>query len=307
MEWFNMTLRGLKTDTVSRQTPTMLSSDFAASSLVSKERLACPYMGPLLQLGEPRTASTFQWYMLCTIQRACALLNAPNLSVNFHCDGPEPRNSQGLLLTVGKTHDPGAITGQRSRRERIFETCKDYCDHLRNLPNVVVRQRYELFERHGLAGVLFSLFKPIFTLPEPVVREVHTHMKYWAILRQCCGSQQSEDHRLELHGISQEKQQGRLHHAQGSFADPDCEMYQLEVVEKLFLGTLLARTHPDRLWLAYTRPEERIQPGMCAAWTRRISEGLDFNGKNWTKKMAKKDAKGKAEVPLVAAGKQGAW
>ena len=36
---------------------------------------------------------------------------------------------------------------------------------------------------------------------------------------------------------------------------------------------------------------------MCAAWTRRISEGLDFNGKNWTKKMAKKDAKGKA-VPV---------
>ena len=106
-------------------------------------------------------------------------------------------------------------------------------------------------------------------------------MKYWSILRQCCGSQQSIHHRFYLHGIARDRE-ASLHYPQSSYDDPDCGQYQLEVVERLFLGTLLARTFKQQLWLAYNRPQERIRSGMCAEWETRIRAGADFNGKNWT-------------------------
>ena len=73
-----------------------------ADVFLSSERLTCPYPGPIVQYGTPRTATTFQWYLLCSIQRACALLNAPNgTSVYVNCGAlSAPKRSSGLHLSV---------------------------------------------------------------------------------------------------------------------------------------------------------------------------------------------------------------
>ena len=272
----------------------------AASSLVSHERLTCPYQGDLLQFGTPRTASTLQWYTLCTIQRACALLNVPNKNVSVHVDCTNSNayvrqgSDSGIVLRVLKTHGASfARAAVKKPGVRIFETCNEVqrglhyptCHNMSQQYEinraVMVRQPYALAQRWGLHGTLFAQMQPLFALPEAVTQAVHAHMKYWSILRQCCGSQQSQDHRLELHGIAQ-NDQAHPHHPQGSYDDPDCEEYRLEVVERLFLGTWLARKFPTQLWLAANRTEERIRPGMCAQWEQRIRAGIDFNGKNWT-------------------------
>ena len=254
--------------------------------LVTEQRLQCPHLGLIIQRGPPRSATTFQWYMLCSIQRACLLLHRPNasMSMSVHCMGRPPK---GQVLKVSKTHDPPSDTTAHrpagAPEISWFETCRAETDCGRPQPrDIYFRQPYSDFARVGLEGVLFYVMAPLFGLPEDAIQAVHEHMKYWAILRQCCGSQQSVDHRLELHGVTQEQQE-HMHHPQGSYDDPDCEKYNLEVVEQLFLGTRLARAFPDELWLAFGRDQERIRRGMCASEAKKIRDGADFNGKAWKK------------------------
>ena len=256
-------------------------------SFLSHERLACP----LLQVGTPRTASTFQWYLLCTIQRACVLLNTKgNNSYLVDCDGrPAHKEAPGkVVLPVKKSHivptKPPA-----NARQRIFESCAEgTCSDMaqQHLPQVMLWQSYEHFLRQGLGWMLYSVVQPLFALPETVTREVFAHMKYWSILRQCCGSQQSLGNRFRIHNISEAEQlaaahkvQAKLDHPLASWRnDTDCNMYQLDVVESLFLNTLLARKFHNRLWLAYNTRKELIRPHICARMEDVMRGGYDFNG-----------------------------
>ena len=158
---------------------------------------------------------------------------------------------------------------------------------------VVHKQRYDDIVRLGLGGALFGVMAPLFGLPAAVTRDVHEHMKYWEVLRRCCGTQQSADHRLELHGLLAPAQgsdgsngsaaaaaAAAQRHSQGSSYDAaDCDTYRLPSVEQRLLGTRLGRLYPAQLWLAALRPEERVRPGNCLAWERDIRGGVDFNGR----------------------------
>lgn len=150
-------------------------------------------------------------------------------------------------------------------------------------------------------------------------------MKYWSVLRQCCGSQASMDYRNALRrsagAVGGSASDGSASGSSGSAGgggsgnarasgggaslpspstppaqppsrldDPDCGLYDLAAVERRFLSTQLARAYPGQLWLAYQRPEERIRPGLCAEWQQRIRAGLDANGRNWSELQASADA-----------------
>ena len=58
------------------------------------------------------------------------------------------------------------------------------------------------------------------------------HMKFWSILRKCCGSQASQDQRLALHtaGLTFNHTL-KFKHAVVDYDYPACEVYQLDEVE----------------------------------------------------------------------------
>jgi hypothetical protein len=279
----------------------------ATTAVAQHERLACPLYSRIVQHGDERSASTFQWYLLCSIQRACVL--EANLTIPVICDRLEARRfvsrrQQQPFLHVAKTHlwkEPynssygAGLLPEQSREDvpdgnasspgavvfisqKMDDKAAGYVRTETTLPSgwghIVYRQRYSQFIRDGLA-VLHHVYRPMFGLSERATLWIHRHVKLWQVLRTCCGSQQSVQHRAVLHGLSGNKQ---AYH-QESYDDPDCDIYDLQGLETAFLSTRLSRAYPNELYLADGRPDERIVRGVCATWEKKIRQGFDFSGK----------------------------
>jgi hypothetical protein len=266
------------------------------------EQLPCPLYSRIVQHGEARSASTFQWYMLCSIQRACVL--EANLTLPVVCDLAEPAalvREGRPFLHVAKLHKwlkpfnfshgsgvaPGearpALPSQGDAAVFISQMRdtrqEEYIYTDATMPpgwgHIVYRQIYTDFVREGLA-VLHRVYRPMFQLSEKSTLRVHRHMKLWQVLRTCCGSQQSLQHRAVLHNFSVRAQ----HYHNQAYDDPDCETYNLAQLEAAFLETDLARAYPRELYFSEGRGSlERIYEGACNAWEKKIRAGYDFGGK----------------------------
>ena len=227
----------------------------------------------LLQYGESRSGSTFQWYTICSLMRACALKRgaAPE---SVCCQKPS-RCPSNATAFVSKVHTPPV----GMPHAHIFRSERD--GHVDG--KFAVRQRYdELIDQgayivHSYASLFPSLRRSDFDV-------VVAHMRLWAILRQCCGSQQSLESRLALHNstLSPRRPKRAVDHSQ-------CRMYNLAEVERLMLATALGQRHPESIWLSWredqfvTLPldDVRIRPGFCSRTNAAIANGADFNNIPW--------------------------
>eukprot|EP00316_Scyphosphaera_apsteinii_P013690 CAMPEP_0119350148 /NCGR_PEP_ID=MMETSP1333-20130426/109912_1 /TAXON_ID=418940 /ORGANISM="Scyphosphaera apsteinii, Strain RCC1455" /LENGTH=222 /DNA_ID=CAMNT_0007362761 /DNA_START=633 /DNA_END=1298 /DNA_ORIENTATION=- len=145
-------------------------------------------------------------------------------------------------------------------------------------PGTIYVQGVEDLAARGLYVILQD-YQPLFGLSDSQVKLVHSHMKYWQIIRQCCGSQQSIDSRIILHNSTV-----RPTHAPDSYDQPSCQIYNLEQVEIAFLQTELSRKFPDALFPGGGRvPGDPliVTQGYCATTNAKIVKGYDFNGRNW--------------------------
>ena len=117
-------------------------------------------------------------------------------------------------------------------------------------------------------GVLDD-YEQLFKLDKPTVMMLHQFMRWWAVLRQCCGSQQSVDHRLQLHNSTLEHK-----HHPTDYDYPACQVYDLPEAEKELLASELAKIAPESL----CSDQGCIDGDWCSSWSEKIAGGLDFNG-----------------------------
>lgn len=291
----------------------------------------CSSISELAQYGQTRTASTFQWFLLCSVARLCELrkpaaqrrevvcnpsfqrvqaaqAGLPRVD-KFHSltDAMEELRSRG----VGGTRRPvrhltaliqtlavrsalpcssAAYTFACTPQVLFFQSFRSDCAHdrdghgpmadgcgydaARSVPTslgpVVLNQTYEEFVRLGVAVIPLQ-YQPLFGLSEAETRSLVAHMRLWGTLRQCCGQQQSFDHKIALKGMKPSK----AHHQAEDYDAPECDLYQLANVERAFLGTSLARAYPNGLWLQLGRGGCPLRPGYCERSNELLRNGSD--------------------------------
>lgn len=224
-----------------------------------------------LQVGSFRSASTFQWYLILTILRA----------------------KYPTEVDVGKTHK---LTKAMLNHTCVFVSRFSKVYHgypVLSIKNSIIQsvrvkaastnscivsiQEYTQASSYPELEIL--KYSELFKLNASLTRHVWTHMKYWMILRRCCGLQSSKDYRKLVHMSALNRTVGinSLAHKPINPDYPACEVYDLEQVEGLFLNTYLSRRiKRQHLYLEYNKTE--IQNGTCKRDKQRISEGFELSG-----------------------------
>lgn len=251
----------------------------------------------IVQIGDSRSASTFQWYVLCSIMR----LRHPEETVG--CD--DSGITRNTRIQVYKSHDPrdydrlkgvegtyffGSVKG--TNRTEV----DSYAD---DLTKFMYFQVYEDFVQRGLASLWD--YQDIFSLSDSQMQVLHQHIRYWEIIRRCCGKQQSFDSRLALHNSTLP----RLH----KFLDfdyPGCEIYDMDAVERNFLRTHLSKRYKDQLYSASYVKEDIIRKGFCSKSIEYFKSGADIASGNWNNSVrcTSANAKGRFVMTVGPRGKK---
>eukprot|EP00965_Chrysotila_dentata_P128933 4262956-Pleurochrysis_carterae.AAC.1 len=96
---------------------------------------------------------------------------------------------------------------------------------------VKLLQDYEMLRHHGYR--VATKYQQILSLSKPQVDDLLEYLRYWVVLRQCCGMQMSAEWRARL----VEGPTHRVRHSSNSSQYPACEIYDLDAVERAVMGT----------------------------------------------------------------------
>eukprot|EP00039_Didymoeca_costata_P004192 m.71906 g.71906 ORF g.71906 m.71906 type:complete len:293 (+) comp12287_c0_seq2:142-1020(+) len=206
----------------------------------------------LIQVGEQHSASTRQFQALQVI----ASITHPGVPVikayswAANCDTSNHANiriSPQLVynsILVLKFHNPGAAlgcvnllrknlddfltaNGSRIPKEltiKWFTSSKSKDIHLSAPAIVTYHQQYRQIQEAGLAEL--QAYRKIFNLTEIQMNWLLTYMRYWSILRQCCGGHAAEIWKKQLNGAKIETE------SMTDWVYPACEIYNLTAVEQ---------------------------------------------------------------------------
>ena len=217
---------------------------------------------PIVQYGTPRTGSAFQFHLLCIMARMSLLSfnNHSNVVCSFAKNASEAEaliQKNGHLLVL-KMHDrPPDVC--RNKGCFVFSS---HTNHEEKWPESIYQQVLSEFRSTPLK--ISSSYKTTFNLNENFVDKLQGYMRYWSILRQCCGNQMSQHQRLILHGCADTI-------STDSLSYPACELYNRNE-----LSNLLSRTFVVRMKLE--TPVIHDYNAYCNAEDQKIIEGNDFNG-----------------------------
>jgi hypothetical protein len=228
----------------------------------------------IVQVGDTRSASTFQWYALCSIMR----LKHPNARIQ--CNN-EKKFDDSSDIQIHKTHFfthvESIIETFQFNKIYVFVSSRGTFpvstpqDH----PNVYYVQVYEDFIKHGIASL--QAYQPIFNLSDVDMKYLVQHLRYWDIIRLCCGNQQSLQNRLKLHNSYLVD---TLSRNSEEYDYMNCDIYNLNKVEEEFLNSYLSKTYPKGLY-AQHEARETIRTGFCDRTNAMIKSGSDFNYHEW--------------------------
>ena len=133
-------------------------------------------------------------------------------------------------------------------------------------------QRYNDFSSCPLCEI--ANYRHIFQLTRDEEDQLRQYMRYWSILRQCCGSQMSKWFLAELFGCPNTTDfvlEGRIDHHM-------CGSYNLSSVEQRFVQTSLYSlvpanqlSHPEHLKFLWS------QVGDCKKSHDNVRAGIGFN------------------------------
>ena len=126
-------------------------------------------------------------------------------------------------------------------------------------------------------------YRPFFKITDDEFADVVQYVRLWDVLRRCCGPQMSEDYRARLYGNATYSP----HRRPGSVDYDSCEMYDLDVVEKLLVGNPLFRRCPELQTVEYRPPKSRktwttLNGTFCRTYERAAVEArAQFNDRLW--------------------------
>jgi len=236
----------------------------------------------IVQYGTPRTGSTFQWWLLCTVARL-------KLGGNSGGDSRIP-----CLYAPNSTYAAQLIQEHRHRVViKMHASPPDSCLNHRCLvftshtsaaalwPEAVYQQVPHRLLTSSLAEV--SRYRAHFNLKPAEFEAVQGYLRYWSVLRQCCGKQMSLQYRLLLHGCVNDS---IIASDADTLSYPACEAYDMVEIARLYTRTsiFMRRIHGDDR-NARVHADDRNASDIaqsCARSRQAIIAGSDFNGQEFT-------------------------
>jgi len=214
----------------------------------------------IVQWGEPRSASTTQYYILLCMATVRNITARPLFQ--FWPNIYELRNVPNLLVV--KTHETVSEGDLKLEGVMLFTSSrgdKKLSKYSRGHWNA---KRYFARQEAYLVEQVKVTLAPLFHLTEAEIEDVLDYMKKWDVMRRCCGFQSASKWMKIL---------------QGAKGDHFCLKQNLQKAEAEFLSTNLAtkfvslRTESDM-------PKHYINGSWCEWSNRMVKLGAGFNGEN---------------------------
>mmetsp|Transcript_15754 Transcript_15754/g.35453 ORF Transcript_15754/g.35453 Transcript_15754/m.35453 type:complete len:752 (-) Transcript_15754:371-2626(-) len=218
----------------------------------------------IVQIGPPRTGSTFQFQLLDAI----VSLKSPD-DVEIETVFVRPREwdveeIRGKIANntsfVIKTHFEHRSLKRLQKRGDIavFASSTDVA------PYAVYNQDRKRLEECTLCEI--DRYQPLFGLTNEEVKSLKLHMDLYSSLRQCCGEQMSKYETLRLNGCDVSMYMDRSDY-------PKCEDKDLEKIELQFAASPIPfkPNNPEINW---------SKPGDCDRFNKVIASGRGFNGRD---------------------------
>lgn len=227
--------------------------------------LTPPYQ--IFQFGAPRTASTFQFKLLCSIAE--------------WKDGSNPPSCQ--YISKGRLRSQGFRSELRERINQgqsfVYKAHDDSDGYLESFSDQIaffssgeVGESYALYT-HSFDNVQrcptceIRKYAPFFQLTADEVSQMENHMTLFGIIRQCCGFQMSKYEMQRLHGCNMTNYINRPEY-------PYCEQHHnMSAIETAFHNSPIpyVSNNPRMNWAL---------PGDCQRFRNEIkSRGIGFNRK----------------------------
>ena len=227
-----------------------------------------------VQYGVPRSGSTYQFVLLCLAVRL-KYLDISDVPCRFTTNASLVRPHE-----VWKVHTyPSAVPNYTlavsvpSRSSAAAAQIQDDLNASKGLPQPAVVQFLDEMQLAPLLEVSkYSWLLGLSAHDEVLLR---SYMRWWEVLRRCCGPQQSVQNVLRLHGCPPTTEVDADDYA-------GCEAYNLTQVEVTHSKTALWPLAPWGLGRVGAGSSERddmvsIEPGWCASWQAQIVSGEAFD------------------------------
>lgn len=215
-----------------------------------------------VQYGEPRTATTLQSEIL---MRVVEVLHQQRAVFNYTrnvvtCATIRDVAKDGRYHVL-KTHSPpNSMT--KCPSAVMFATAHQHAD-LRWVRGAHYVQVYERLVERGWAAEL-AQYAQFFQLSQREHVTLHQYVRWWSIVRQCCGFQSSVDTRNSLRAGKEDDK--TLRYPFLSFGYVGCRTYNLTEVERLLRTSDLGRRYGT------------VPDGHCESSISAIRAGKGFNG-----------------------------
>ena len=226
----------------------------------------------LVQLGHPRSASTFQFQLLCAIVHLKAMQigkDATDVRCEFvkrdrwkHLDISDYKQDEYTVLKSHTEPNDAVMASLREGKAMLFYSSfgpKDQGSSAWRSLIALTQQFRAVSTDHPVGQV--DLYSDVFDLSPDDVAAIGLYLEDWDKLRLCCGSEQSLWNRLKLHGCHPSKV------LDASLHNPHCERHNISALE----SKMRAPGLPARIGA--------FPMGKCQEVQERLVSGHDFNDK----------------------------
>lgn len=235
----------------------------------------------IIQYGPPRTASTLQFQILCAAmylvhdhepERCLCRFGTPTapgigtsqrfevVKSHKYPPNPEALARAGALVFATATNSSAISRGRlewRATAQRLSQVMR---------LDVAFVQITSHLARRGY--LIAADYQRHLGLTDAQLGHVIEYIRYWSVLRQCCGREMSADWRARLRNDS-----GRTtHHSPGSGLYPACEIYDLDAVERALMQSYVYRrfhAHARRL-RSFSANDGEFDGHYCSRTNRQV-------------------------------------
>lgn len=186
----------------------------------------------IIQFGEARSGSTLQFTTLCLLMLLLHEDEAMSVGCFFN-------TGQVSKYRVIKVHNFSFVEEIAPSDTWIFMTVVDKKHQELRLKveheNLTIKNIVDLDEVGRMGFYIANRYQSLFGLSDEKMLHILEFLRYWDILRVCCGQQMSRDWRNKL-----APQKDYIeNHDPHSLAYHACEMFNISQVEQLFIKTYI--------------------------------------------------------------------